>query len=333
MNPALKIWIIAPESTGDLNGMIGIAQKVSNLPPEIIPVNKVKWKPEEFVTAKLRNDPESKLDFPDIIISFGGSKDTNAAVVKLKEQLGGRPFLINYQRPNIHADKFDLIVQSDYQSKRVSGDNVISIPTVLHKVTPELLEKGRDEWKEELSWTAGRPVFSLLVGGVIGPIDNPRIDFTQKQARQIGHDVAKMVKEQNGVLIVTNSRRTPKKSMNALMDELEGINSYFYDWEKSKGNPYFGLLALSDHLIVTGDSMSMCCEATSTGKPVYIYDQMPLEDKHQKTIDYLYSIGHAKPLTGVFEKWDYKPLDLAEDVAQEVLRRINTPALPKQMKL
>ena len=45
-----------------------------------------------------------------------------------------------------------------------------------------------------------------------------------------------------------------------------------FRWSKDAAeNPYFGYLALTDEIIVTGDSMSMLTEACATRKPVHIF--------------------------------------------------------------
>ena len=46
-----------------------------------------------------------------------------------------------------------------------------------------------------------------------------------------------------------------------------------YRWRPGdSSNPYFGILALSEALVVTADSVSMLSEACATGKPVYMAD-------------------------------------------------------------
>ena len=45
-------------------------------------------------------------------------------------------------------------------------------------------------------------------------------------------------------------------------------------WDGTGDNPYFGILALADRLIVTEESISMVSEALATGRPVHV---LPLE--------------------------------------------------------
>ena len=41
-------------------------------------------------------------------------------------------------------------------------------------------------------------------------------------------------------------------------------------WDGIGENPYLGMLALAEYIVVTEDSASMVSEAASTGKPVYV---------------------------------------------------------------
>ena len=71
--------------------------------------------------------------------------------------------------------------------------------------------------------------------------------------------------------MITTSKRTPPAAVDALFRAVSRP-AYRHRWSEDGENPYAGLLAVSDELVVTGDSASMLSEACVTGKPVYIYD-------------------------------------------------------------
>ena len=59
-----------------------------------------------------------------------------------------------------------------------------------------------------------------------------------------------------------------------------------------------GYLACADNIIATGDSVSMCCEACGTGKPVFIFTGKGwLTPKHLRFVDSLTSGGYAAVLS------------------------------------
>ena len=45
-----------------------------------------------------------------------------------------------------------------------------------------------------------------------------------------------------------------------------------YLWDEAGDNPYRGILALSDRIVATGDSVSMVSEAVASGHPVAVFD-------------------------------------------------------------
>jgi hypothetical protein len=85
-----------------------------------------------------------------------------------------------------------------------------------------------------------------------------------RQARQV-------VTREGGSLLVTTSRRTPKKTADVIEAEMPS-QGFFYRWTAgNQENPYFALLGLADRFIVTGDSISMLVEVVRQGKPLAIY--------------------------------------------------------------
>ena len=73
------------------------------------------------------------------------------------------------------------------------------------------------------------------------------------------------------------------------MEQIKGIPQHTFLWGDKSENPYGGYLACADNLVVTGDSVSMCCEATGTEKPLWIFTgQNWLTPKHLRFVDSLY---------------------------------------------
>ncbi len=72
-------------------------------------------------------------------------------------------------------------------------------------------------------------------------------------------------------LAITPSRRTPD-AVRALLAEAFAGDQRVFLWDMEGDNPYRGILALADRLVVTSDSVSMVSEALSTTHPVEIFD-------------------------------------------------------------
>jgi uncharacterized protein len=123
--------------------------------------------------------------------------------------------------------------------------------------------------------------------------------------------------ESGGSLLVTTSRRTPLEVIAILRSKLQNPK-YFYDARSEGANPYSGLLACSDIIITSGDSISMCSESCSTGKPVYIYSPISLTPpKYLYFQRRLIESGYAKMLGD--NKGDfYTPLSDAKIIADYI---------------
>ncbi len=137
-----------------------------------------------------------------------------------------------------------------------------------------------------------------------------------------------MAKSLGGSLMVSTSRRTNPNTLRAFLESLDGEVKIF-NWHEGKGqNPYLGYLALSDAVIVTGDSMSMCTEACATGRPVFIYAPVGMiAEKHNRLHKHLFEYGAARPLPeNSFPKtllsWTYPPINDASLVSNEIRKRI-----------
>ena len=75
-----------------------------------------------------------------------------------------------------------------------------------------------------------------------------------------------------------------------------GTNAYV--WNGQGENPYFGLLALADAILVTCESTNMAIEAAATGKPVYIVDIPGGDPKFDRLHASLKARGITRPFAG-----------------------------------
>ena len=123
-----------------------------------------------------------------------------------------------------------------------------------------------------------------------------------------------------GSVLVSTSRRTSPAAEAALWAAIPEPR-LVHSWAAGGDNPYFGLLALADSIVVTGDSVSMVCEACAAPAPVYIYAPFGwVVAKHAHLHADLYAQGYAKPLPehGGLEAWSHPPLNAAVDIAAAI---------------
>ena len=161
---------------------------------------------------------------------------------------------------------------------------------------------------------------ALIVGGV-----TKRIPFGNHEAEELASKIKGQYDASGGSVIVTTSRRTGKTT-DTLFEKLKLLNCkpiYFHRWMNSDENPYFGILAYSDDLVVTGDSISMLSDACAAPGTVYIYNPEKCSStKHLRFHEELYALGAARPLRGHMKDWRSVQFNSAEDIAVQIKSRL-----------
>ncbi|WP_370631438.1 mitochondrial fission ELM1 family protein [Methylosinus sp. Sm6] len=91
-------------------------------------------------------------------------------------------------------------------------------------------------------------------------------------------------------------------------------------WDGEGENPYLSILACSDALLVTGDSVNMVAEAAATGAPVHVFAPGGGSAKIAAFLAGLEARGAARPWTGRMERWSYEPVNSTPGLAEEIAR-------------
>lgn len=313
---AITCWIITEGIAGTENQCIGVAEAMGVTPL----VKRVKlrfpWKQlSPWLSCghdkALANDSDPIAPpYPDLVIASGRKSIGIAAHIKRVSQ--GKTFVVQIQDPRIDPKNFDLVVVPQHDPTR--GDNVIVTKAGLHRVTPGKLATAKEQFEKQFA-KIPHPRVAVLIGGT-----SKAHTMTPENAKLLAVQLLHLAESPNIGLLVTASRRTGEENAKLLRDTLQGPAIYF--WDGAGDNPYFGLLALADYIIVTEDSVSMTSEALSTGKPVYI---AALEGG-AKRLDMFHKIlqeqGYTRPFTGLLEKWSYTPPDDTQRVADEIRQRM-----------
>jgi mitochondrial fission protein ELM1 len=318
------VWVLADSRIGNTNQAVGVAEALG-LPFEVKTIEYERSaRLPNVVRAKslLGITPDSRRGltppWPDVVITAG--RRTAPVARYIKHQNRGRTLITQIMWPGPPVDDLDIIAVPSHDAVK-PRPNVIFTLGAPHRVTPERLAESAREWRERLG-DLPRPIIGVLVGGNTG-----KKIFDPAMAMQLGHQAAQMARTAGGSLLLTTSRRTTTEARNALMRVVD-VPAYIHIWQRAGENPYFGLLALSDVIIVTGDSTSMCSEACATACPVYIF--APPERtalNHRRFHDKLYRAGYARPLTGEFATWTHPPLNAAGVIAEAIRERIAPSAI------
>ena len=270
------------------------------LPPRLVP------DPLRFVAAEGR---PAGPPWPDMLISCG--RKSVAPAMTMRRLAGAATFAVHIQNPGVDPARFDLVVAPSHDD--LEGLNVISTLGSLGRVTPERLAEAGPRFLSRFGHLP-QPRVAVLVGG-----DSRAFELTEDIARRLVRDLVSLTRRHGAGLMVTGSRRTGPGIMELVREGLRHAPAEV--WNGEGDNPYFGMLALCDHVIVTGESVNLVSEAAATGRPVHV---VPLKggsarfDRFHRAME---RAGITRPFDGRLDRWSYQPLQETRRVAEDISRR------------
>ncbi len=318
------VWVLKDPRAGTAAQALGVAEALG-CPFEVkdLDYNPLSRLPNVLIgagTAGLTRESARGLaePWPDLVITAGRRSAPVARWVKRRS--GGRSRCVQIMYPGAGGlAEFDLVAVPNHDAVPAAA-NLIRITGAPHRLTAGKLAAARREWNEELG-RLPRPLVALLVGGA-----TRRRAFTAGQAATLGRRAAALVSG-GGTILATTSRRTGPEAAAALeraLSEAVPDQFRFYRFGDPRPNPYLGYLACSDAVVVTGESISMACEACAGGKQVYIFaPEGHLSERHGRFVAELIEAGFARPLGDRLEDWTPPgPLDTAGAVARAIRERL-----------
>ena len=103
---------------------------------------------------------------------------------------------------------------------------------------------------------------------------------------------------------ITPSRRTGEQAKSLLVETL-AQEHWVTIWDGTGENPYFGILALSQRLIVTGESISMISEALASGAPVHVLRLEGHGQRHEAFLSRVIGDGLVSEIRGDDLDWSF----------------------------
>ncbi|MDG4719141.1 MULTISPECIES: mitochondrial fission ELM1 family protein [Thalassospira] len=319
------IWVLADDRAGNVNQAIGVAEALAQ-PFKRIDIGYTKLARLPNIirgTSLMGVDVPSRTrlvaPWPDLVISAG--RRTAPIARWIKKQSRGHTRICQIMRPDCGEGAFDLIAVPAHDRMTIR-ENILEIPGAPHRVTETRLLIEADTWRPQFKGLP-TPRFAVIVGG-----NTKKSVFTRDMADELISKAIEAARAVDGSLMVTTSRRTGPENEALIAERLEtsGLTYHLHDWMSKNENPYFGYLALADVLIVTGDSVSMCCEAAAAPGGVYIYapDGLAL-DRHKLLHQSLYEGGYACPMLAGSELVPFRhpSLQPARLVAQRCLELLS----------
>ena len=313
------IWVVADDRAGNTAQSLGVAE-VTGMD---VVIKNIRYTPfvrlPNFLRGKsllgLTKESEKVLSppFPDYAVAAG--RRAAPALRWIKKQSNGKTKIVQIMFPGAFGlSDFDLVVLPEHDGYRGTAPNIMRVAGAPNRVTDKRLETEREHWRDAFK-TLSSPKIAVIVGGKTK--DRP---FTVADATRLADAIDALARKTEASLMITTSRRTGDEQENVLKTRFP--DAFFYSWKDAGAeNPYFGFLACADMLIVTGDSVSMCSEACSTGKPVYIFAPETLcSKKHRLLHQRLYDGGYAAPLSEaeIPARTERPRLHVAADIAERM---------------
>lgn len=313
MNPqsssTARCWVVSDGAAGNERPALALAIAIG-LTPRIVRIH-VRQPWDAFaprlvlgVRAAIRDTQRKPLAPPWPAIAIGCGRRAALVTRLLRGWSDGHSFTVQILDPRIDCAAFDVVVAP--QHDHVSGANVIHSIGALNAVEPLWLAGGRARFPSFASLPA--PHTAVLIGGSnrAQRLDPAYFDaLLERLAARHAID--------GGSFLVSVSRRTPAAIALQLRHAFAAFPGVFWSGADADNNPYAGLLAWADRIVVTPDSVNMLSEAAATGKPVYTFAPRALRGKLAAFHAALAASGHLRRLDETEHR--EQPAPLAETAA------------------
>lgn len=238
-------------------------------------------KPESYDNAVRR--------YADVIVSCGSA--LRAVNKMLKYENNARNLAVLDPGP-LNRGCFDVIVlpRHDFEGKRFPKKTKV----VVTELAPNLIEPATSDERQATS-DQRRPCIGLLFGG-----DNLHFGFGEELTRSVADGIKESASRINGCFYATTSRRTPDAAEDILKEELAGdsrCRGLVTARTDTDERTVEKIIAASDVMIVSGESISMVSEAVSSGRPVLVFmpdKKTPKRTKYEHFTEGLEKRGYVK---------------------------------------
>ena len=301
----VNCWIVTEGMAGTENQCLGVAESLGVQADVRRVTLRQPWKslsPFLGCESAATFSPPLLPPWPDLLIASG--RKSIAASRYIKKASGGKTFTVQIQDPRIDPKHFDLVAVPEHD--RTRGENVIVTTAAPNRITDLRLTKARNDFAPLFAMMPS-PHIAVLLGG-----NSKTHTITPARMEELGAQLAKL----QGSLMITASRRTTEEQKAAFLEGLGDHPHWF--WDGTGENPYMGMLAWADYVLVTADSVSMLSDAATTGKPVYMIAMDGNSNKFDKFHQNMLNRGVIRRFTGTLEHWSYEPLRDSQRIAQEI---------------
>lgn len=231
----------------------------------------------------------------------------------LRRLSGGRCHTVQILDPRIDPRHWDTVIAPRHDDVR--GPNVLTPLGSLNPVDDAWLADGRESCPQfdELP----QPRTGMLLGG-----SRRGIALDATYARQLVEGLLERQHKEGGSVLAVASRRTAAELIETVRAALQDVPGLVWAGHDDGRNPYPGVLAWADRLVVTPDSVNMLSEACATTCPVETLVTAPLPTKLARFHRALRDAGRLHDLNAPPSTSSTRPLRETATIAAALRERI-----------
>ncbi len=240
--------------------LLGISFKIVTMEPNVI----IKNFPSisEYLSFYFRDKVKFLESFKYKIIITAGKKLSGYSIL-IKKLYGDKIVNIHIQNPKLKKNNIDILVLPLHDKKR--GPNIFHTLGALSFFNNQDIKLNSKKIKEKFI-KFKPPITLLLIGG-----DNKRYSLNYSDYCRLLNRIKFAVKNLSGSLIISTSRRTPKKVEDIISKYFASSELDFYLFNDKDRQLYPGILDITKFVVITSDSINMVSEVSTTDNFVYIY--------------------------------------------------------------
>ena len=268
-----------------------------------------RWAPD-LPLVQDQNGPLTNIsDYPRILVTCGRRVAGISMALKTRANRAGAGITtIHLQDPRLDPEYFDILIVP--QHDHVRGANVIVTKGALNWMSQSYIAASAKTVPQQWQ-VAASPRVAVMIGG-----DNRRYKISHHMAKHMAQQLVAFAAANSANLFLVPSRRCPDTVLRHLQTELP--SSRYVVTTNDQPNPYPGVLAIADAVIVTSDSVNMASEAASTGKPVMIAYWQAETGRIAKFHKTMQDNNHTAPLTPLLPARPFVPLDESDTIRQQI---------------
>lgn len=263
----VPVWVLADSAPGHRNQALAVAEALGApfITKPLVYGSRARI-PNVLLgsgLSHLAEAPKQSIAPPWPKLVIGAGRRTGPVARYIKKQASEPCVLVQLMWPGRPSRDYDLIAVPGHDPYR--GDNIVAVPGTPHRLTRAKLDESAQAWFPKLDGAPG-PFLAAILGG-----DSRHGRLSSAVATQFGEAVAGLASRDGLTVLATTSPRSANEAIGAFRDALPGDAIFKPYSPDSETNPYQGFLGLARAVAVTGDSASMCCEATASGQPVFVH--------------------------------------------------------------